>query len=334
MSESTIAGGGSTVAGGNSVAGGATLAAAAATTAGGGNTVAGGGSTVAGGTHTALNATTVTGASNTTAAWRDDWRQAFATVDGVVDPKLLRQVERYQTPEDFARGAFSLRTRMDSGDYVAKLPADAKPEEIAAWRAQNGIPEKAEGYLAKLPDTIKIPESDKANIGKFLESMHGQNATPAVTAAALDAYYKIAADTAATRAEADHTVERQATDTLNVEWGPDFRGNMNAIQGLLDRAPEGARGVALARMPDGSPVMSNVDVLRWLGTLAREINPAASIIPGAGGNAGKGVDDRIAEIEGVMAKTPNAYFKGAAGEKMQGEYRTLIEARERMKPRT
>lgn len=329
MSDTTghasVAGG----AGGNTVSGGATLAAA---TAGGGSTVAGGGSTVA--AATALNTgTTVAGASNATAAWRDDWRQAFATTDGVVDPKLLRQVERYQTPEDFARAHFSLRTRMDGGDYIAKLPADAKPEEIATWRAANGIPEKPEGYLEKLPDTLKIPDGDKVGVGKFLDAMHTQNATPGQTQAALGAYYKIAADNAATRHEADLAESAKITDLLNVEWGAGFRGNMNAIQGLLDSAPAGARGIAGARMADGTAVMNNPDVLRWLGQLAREANPAATIVPGAGASAGKGVDDAIAAWDVKMKDRTSDYWKGPNAEKNQAEYRTLLEARERNKAR-
>jgi hypothetical protein len=329
MSDTT--GHASVAAGGNTVAGGATLAAATSGATTGGATQAGGGSTVAGGAQTALNTgTTVAGASNTTAAWRDDWRQAFATVDGVVDAKMLRLVERYQSPEAVAAAYASLRTRMDGGDYIAKLPADAKPEEIAAWRTQNGIPAEAAGYLKTLPDTIKIPETDKANVGKFFDALHAQNAPPGTANAALDAYYKIVADTAATRAEADKALTKTTLDLLNVEWGADFRGNMNAIQGLIDSAPEGARAIAGARLPDGTMAMSSPAVLRWLGQLALAENPAASIIPGSGASAGKGVDDRIAEIEGVMRTDRRAYDKDG---KMHAEYLKLLDARERNKAR-
>jgi hypothetical protein len=320
------------IGGGSSVAGGVTLAAAAGATTGGA-TQPGGSGTVSGGARTALDGGTVTGATNTTAAWRDDWRQAFATVDGVVDPKLLRQVERYDSPEAFARAHFSLRTRMDGGDYTTKLPANATPDEVTAWRAQNGIPATAADYLKTLPDSVKIPEAQKGDINKFLEALHGQNAPPGTANAALASYYAILADNQATRAEADAALAQKTTDALNVEWGADFRGNLNAIRGLLDAAPEGARGIAEARLADGTPVMSHPDVLRWLGSLARELNPAASIIPGSGAGAEKGIDARIGEIEGIMKTDPNKYFKGDAGERMQKEYMQLIDARLRMQGR-
>jgi hypothetical protein len=315
------------IGGGSSVAGGATLAAATGATTGG--------ATQAGGSSTALDmGTTVTGATSTTAAWRDDWRQAFATVDGVVDPKLLRQAERYDSPEAFAKAHFSLRARMDGGDYITKLPANATPDEVTAWRAQNGIPATAADYLKTLPDSVKIPEAQKGDINKFLEALHGQHAPPGTANAALDAYYRIVADNQATLSEKNEATKTATVDALNVAWGAEFRGNMNAVKGLLDSMPNGAGAALLdARMADGTMLLAHEGPMRALAALAREINPAASVIPGAGAAAGKGIDDRIGEIEGIMKKTPNDYFRGEAGEKMQKEYMQLVDARLRMQGR-
>jgi hypothetical protein len=321
------------IGGGSSVAGGATLAAAAGATTGGA-TQPGGSGTVSGGARTALDGGTVTGATNTTAAWRDDWRQAFATVDGVVDPKLLRQVERYDSPEAFARAHFSLRTRMDGGDYTTKLPANATPDEVTAWRAQNGIPATAADYLKTLPDSVKIPEAQKGDINKFLEALHGQNAPPGTANAALDAYYKIVADNQATLSEKNEATKTATVDALNVAWGAEYRGNMNAVKGLLDSMPNGAGAALLdARMADGTMLLSHEGPMRALAALAREINPAASVIPGAGAAAGKGIEDRISEIEGIMKTDPNKYYKGTSGEKLQSEYRTLLDAQLRTQQR-
>lgn len=343
MSGSTVDGGGSSVTGGSSVAGGgstvagataggATQGGAAATVAGGASTVSGGTSTTGGGGRTALSGdSTVAGATNQTAAWRDDWRDAMATINGEVDPKIKRALDRYQTPEAVVAAHMVLRQRLDSGDLTSKLPKDAKPEEIAAWRKDNGIPEKPEGYLEALPNGLVIGDADKPGITKFVTAMHGQNASPAMVGAALGQYYALREAAAADRAEADGREEMATTDALRLEWGADFRGNMNAIHGLLDSAPAGLKDkLANARMPDGSAMMNDQSALRWFGALAREINPASTVVPGAGGNAGKGVDDRIGEIEKVMRTDRRAYDKDT---KMQAELRDLYDARERFKAR-
>lgn len=322
-------GGGATTTGATAGGGSAAVSGGAQTalSQGAGSTVSGGGSTVAGGSST----TTGGGSTVSGAAWRDDWRDEMARdQDGVIDTKYRAQLERFTSPQAVATAHRSLQGRFDRGEFVAKLPDKATADEIAAYRKTNGIPEKPEGYLDNLPKGIEVPESDKRLVTQFVTAMHGQNASPSVVHAALQSYYGLHETVLQEQAQNDERLALEVSDALHNEMGRDWRGNMNAVKGLIDGAPKEAQAIAQARMPDGTPVMSNPHVLRWLVTLAREINPAAAIIPGSGGDAAKGVDGRIAEIEGIMRKDRRAYDRD---EKMQAELRDLYTARERLNPK-
>ena len=269
------------------------------------------------------------------AKWRDDWRDALATVNGEVDQKLRKQLDRYAAPEDVWKAHVSLRTRMDSGEFIQKLAKDAKPEEVATWRKENGIPEKVDGYLENLPRGIVIPEADKPLVGKFLEGIHAANAPPAVAHAALESYYRLQETIAAESATRDLQARQSAEDTLRQEWGGEYRANLNAISNFLVNAPAGFRDALVngqVRLADGTPALSNVDVVKWLANLSREINPAASLVPAGTSNQPKALDARIGEIEGMMRNPAQraAYFKN---EKLQSEYRSLLEAREKIAAR-
>jgi hypothetical protein len=85
-------------------------------------------------------------------------------------------------------------------------------------------------------------------------------------------------------------------------------------------------GLLSARGPDGVPTLNNPDVMRWLVSMARELNPAATVVPGSG-NATASVADEIANIEKTMRENRRAYM---ADEKMQARYRQLLDARERL----
>jgi hypothetical protein len=309
-------------------AGQATLAAAT----GGQATVPGAaGGTTAAGEDVTLK-TVLTGTDDKGAAapptWPEDWRTKAAGDDA----KLAKRLERFADPTALAKSLAAAEAKIHSGVVKEKPPAaDAKPEDVAAWRKDNGIPAEASGYLEKLPDGVVIGDADKPLMEKFVADMHGANAEPALVHKAIASYYKIQADVAATRAEADIRTMKAAQDALNADWGPDYRRNINALVGFLDTGGDDVReGVMNARLPDGTPIMNNPAVVKFLLGAAMEINPAATVVPGAGASAGRGIDERIDGIVKMMGDPKSDYWKN---EKVQQEYRDLIVAREKMQAR-
>ena len=92
-----------------------------------------------------------------------------------------------------------------------------------------------------------------------------------------------------------------------------------------------------ARTPDGNALVGTPEVVRWLAQLARTVNPYSVPVGGDGGSLDqKGVDARITEIEGWMgAKNGSVEYKKYWGnDKVQTEYRNLLDAREKMQKRT
>ena len=83
-----------------------------------------------------------------------------------------------------------------------------------------------------------------------------------------------------------------------------------------------------ARLPDGTALFNNPDVVRGFISMAREINPAGVVVPAGGGDPVKSVNEEIAEIEKIMGT--KAYIKDEA---KQARYRELIDARDKLQAR-
>lgn len=259
------------------------------------------------------------------ADWPDDWRQKLAGDDA----KFLGILNRYTSPQTFARAYQNLRAQRDSGALKPALSDKATPEELAQWRKDNGIPEKAADYLAALPDGLVIGADDRPRVETFVQAMHEKNAPPALVHEALGWYYQTIEQEQAARAEQDEAARVETIDTLRTEWGADYRREMNRITSLLDGAPEGVKDKIFgARAPDGVPLGSDPGFLRFLAQMAREVNPAATVVPGAA-NPGAAIADEIASIEAMMGNQQSEYWTGPKADKYQARYRELISARDK-----
>lgn len=268
------------------------------------------------------------------ADWPEDWRTKFAGEDKA----HLKQLERFASPNDVFKSYRALQARISSGELKSALPKDQTPEALAAWRKDNGIPEKPEEYDLALDDGLVIGEQDKPLVGEFLNEMHAANASPASVKSALSAYYKLVAKQQAELAQADSDFRRTSEDELRSEWGGDFQRNVNLVTNLLNAAPEDVKlKIEAGRTPDGRMLGNDPAVLRWLANLSREVNPAATVVPGSGNNSGAAIDDEISTIEKAMGDKNSEYWKGAKPDgkdtKMQIRYRELITARDKIKAR-
>lgn len=260
------------------------------------------------------------------ATWPEDWR---AQASGG-DEKLTKRLERFADPAALAKSLAAAEAKIHSGQAkAAPPPADAKPEEVTAWRKENGIPETPAGYLEKLPDGVVIGDGDKELAELFVTDMHGANVSPEIAHKAIGSYYKVMELAEAKRSEADLKALRDFEDQVRPEWGAGYRGNINAIAGWLDTAGDEVKlALGQARAADGTPLMSHPGVMKFLLANVMEINPAATVVPGSGAAAGKGIEERIKAIEDTMGSR-----EYAKNEKVQAEYRDLITAREKMKAR-
>jgi hypothetical protein len=258
--------------------------------------------------------------------WPDDWRTKLSP-----DGKHAKTLDRFASPNALLDSYLALRGKVDSGELkaVKAYPDKGKPEEQAAWRKEHGIPDNPEGYSLKFPDGLVVGDDDKPFVEDFLKTAHGVNATPEQVNNLLHWYYGNQEKAVQQLEEKDVAYLKDTEDTLRAEWGGEYRTNVNAIKGLIDTMPQDIQDAfANARLGDGTALMSNPHMARWLVHTARTINPMATVVPGAGANAASQIDDEIGQIETLMRTDRKAYN---ANEKMQERYRILLGAREKAK---
>jgi hypothetical protein len=255
--------------------------------------------------------------------WPEDWRDRLAAGD----EKVRRRLDRFADPAAIWKSYTRLEAKLRSAPIRPPAPPEgASPEAIAAWRKEMGIPETPEGYLKSLPPGLVIGADDAKPVGEFLTVAHRMHAPPAVVARMIDWYYKnletIHAEQHAKDAAAKAAIER----ALRSEWGSAYRRNLNLVAAYLDTAPAGVKSTLLhGRGADGRLLVSTPEVVRWLLAMALEINPVATVVPGA--ESGAGIQERKQAIEKMMREDRRAYDRDP---KIQQEYRELIEAEQRI----
>ena len=257
--------------------------------------------------------------------WKEDWRDQVAKDDKAVKNIL----GRFATPADAIQSAIDIRKKISTGEIKMPLPKDAKPEDIAKWRAENGIPESPDKYELKLRDGLSIGKDDKPIIDGFLKAMHEKNTHPDVASAAVDWYYTEIERQTEERAVKDKALASEAQEVLREEWGPEYRTNLNVVENLLATMPKDvADDFKFGRLANGTPIMASPAAIKWLLNMNLQLNPHSKVVGNTAGNPASAIDDEIAKIEKTMRTDRKAYDKD---EKMQARLRDLYTAREGLK---
>lgn len=263
----------------------------------------------------------------TPASWPEDWRQKLAGEDKA----YLKTLERFSSPETLAKAYAELRKKASEGEIRRPAPKDATPEDLAVWRKEAGIPEKPEDYKIELGAGVVMGEADKPLIESFKGYAHAKNWEPAKLNEAIGWYYEHQQALRDKMAEDDLAYNTQAADALRQEWGPEYRRNINAVQNLMAGAPKGLSDRIIGgRTADGRRIGDDPDALRWFAQMAREMNPAASLVPAGTADSMGTIEDEIAANVKRMSADRKGWF---ADEKAQARHRELLTAREKMQKR-
>jgi hypothetical protein len=253
--------------------------------------------------------------------WNPNWRQIMAGGD----EKELKQLERLASPVDVWRKARAAEAKISSGTLKPTLSAKATPEEITAYRQAHGIPENPEAYGIE-------SSVDPEMLNIVLKEAHGSNQTPDQVRATLKAWDEIQKSAAEKQAEKDASTRIESEEALRAEWGPEYRRNLNVINGLLDLAgsQDDKAKLLSGRLPDGTLIGNDAGIMRMLAQVALIYNPAGVVVPNGDANPAKGVEDEIARIEKTMRENRKAYN---ADQKMQDSYLALLDARQKLQAR-
>lgn len=254
-----------------------------------------------------------------TPSWDDGWREKVAGED----EKTQKRLERFTSVKSMSDALIAAQDKIRSGEVKFTLKDGATPEEVTAWRKDNGIPEKYSEY-----DVGLVDESNKASVESFLKMAHEKNFAPDKARAGVEFIVSERQRVIEGIREKDNIQSEQAEEVLRKEWGADFKGNFNAITNLLSKnAPEGYIGELLSgRLANGTAIGDDPATLRFLASVARELNPFATILPGSGTNQINAAQSRLTELEGMMGDDNSAYNKGGQSKALQAEYLKLTEA--------
>ena len=219
---------------------------------------------------------------------------------------------------------------MDSRQLKAPLAADAVPDEVAKWRHENGIPQEAAGYLAKLDrGLITLRRSGSAPDAPFLEAMLAEERAARHRQRRARRLAPDPRRVQTAQFERDAQARDAAAEALRPEWGGAYQRNLNMISGYLDTAPSGVKDALLnARLATGQPLASAPNILRFLLSAATSANPAATVVPGSSGTTQATLAGRITEIETLMRDNRAEYNRNTA---MQQELLKLYAARDKQR---
>lgn len=261
--------------------------------------------------------------------WPEDWREKYVEQHGG-DPKLLKRLQRYASPQAALDAMFAAQGKISSGQIGTPLKADATPEEKAEWREVNGIPENASDYKVTLPNGLVFAERDKPIVDAFLERAHENNYTPLQVNDALSFYADQQMKAEQQLMANDIGSQQACEDILREEFGPEYRRNLIAVDEMLSGVPGSVKDqILLARTEDGVALGNDPAVVRWLVGLARELNPIGTVVPGSGTNAVQALETEMNALRAEMGDHKSPYWKGPEAEKKQARYRELVAAKQK-----
>ncbi len=240
--------------------------------------------------------------------------------------KRSGQLDRILDMGSLIKSHFSAQDRIRAGEISNGLPANATPEQVTEWRKANDIPDAADKYNIALDKGLVLGEEDNRIMAKVfpvaLQHNVSNKAMSAITSTFLAARIKEEEQILLN----DDVDAKATTGMLKTAWGKDHPVNVQMVANLIALLPAAVQeSFSNARMPDGKAVLNSPEVLVWMADIARQLNPAGTVVPNAN-NPTQAISDEIKALEARMG-TPE-WFKDIAA---QERYRALIDAQNRMK---
>lgn len=276
---------------------------------------------------------TETAESSAPPSWREDWRTALSGGD----EKKTRALQRYASPENFAKAAFEARDKLSRGATAAEPPEDATEVELKEWRKQAGIPENPEGYGEHIKDLTFETEAQKAELADYLRYAHEKNLQPRAVKESI-AWLK--AHQAQLAEKAAEISEEATLDSLaqakqifpGREWKKMF-GTPKEGGGLANdflnshfeghEAQQALTELLQTKLSNGVPVGHSVHWLKAVAAMARAAASEDDLVAGDAGGGARSVDEEFSEL----AKKPQ--LTNAERERMTALAEARIKRQER-----
>lgn len=254
---------------------------------------------------------------------KEEWREKIIKHD----PTATERLKRFPSQEAMWDSYRELEKKLSSGAHKKELGADATPEQLAAWRKDNDIPEKFEDYDLKFESGLVISDTDKPKVDKILQVMHSKNVPTGTAKEVIATYFKEQQEDVKKLTEYQEQTTNECVLDLKKEWGADkFDRNIKMIKELYIGDDNLFNKINSAILPDGKSLASDKDMIRFLAAKAFHENPYASVSNGSGMATGHSIEAEKIEIEALMGDRNSKYWKGSESAKLQDRYLELTRA--------
>lgn len=241
-----------------------------------------------------------------------DWRQPLVETLGkdYEADKVKSFLDRFDGVESLAKKALEQEKLIASGAHKKpQVPGkDASPEVLAAYREANGIPASPDAYDLTLDNGVVFGDEDASSL-EFIKGVShelGLNNDQVKEIASKWAEFKEAEIVHFHNQEKKQDSEFYAQQSAELRslWGDDSAIEQNAalVKTLFDNIDGGVdayEALISGRDGDGNLIANNAKILNALHQLAIRELPNHTIVESQG-FSGKGINDRIEELKGMM----------------------------------
>lgn len=240
-------------------------------------------------------------AEKVSAAWPDDWRDKLAAGDD----KLKNLLNRYTSPDAFAKAYRELRAAHDSRKPAKEdvdLPENPTDEQLAAYRKAKGVPEKPEDYEFEVPEGKELSDGEYEILMDFAKTMHGKN-MPASVVKDISTWFLQYEETVAQKnADNAYRARMETEEKLRAEWGSDYKANVNLMSNVLqEHLGTGAAEFLQQPLMDGTRIGDNETFIRLMADMARKIGgSSADLYTTDVHTTGTSLETRKAELMKMM----------------------------------
>jgi len=228
-------------------------------------------------------------------AWySDDWRAKIAGDD----EKVMKQLERFSDPASAIKNGIAANQKIRSGEFKQPLSDEPSDEELAEYRADNGVPETAEAYAIEFPEDIPMTDSETKVFDDLKVMFHDKNVPQGTMDIVSNALVEFKRNEMAEMVETWNRGKEETEDHFRVELGAEYRGGMKnadvmAVKMFGDTAPD----MMEALMPDGTKLGSNkVFIKALIDASYDKYGATGEHIPGDGGESLGARKDEIMKI--------------------------------------
>lgn len=149
-----------------------------------------------------------------------DWRAGLPE-----EIRADKSLESFKDVAALAQSYIATKKMVGTRTEIRPPTKDSTPEQVAAWRKANGVPDTPAGYLQSgvvRPEIAAGGDWDEQAESAFFGAMHALHAPPAIVNAAIQFYAKMESDKQAAAVR-----ETQAAgQELRREWGPNYDANL------------------------------------------------------------------------------------------------------------